>query len=142
MGWLFVYGATRKSLIEERSKSWSRDSNGTTVETTCLAHCYRGGSFSGVLWAVWERTFTKDGQQTEPPQRWITCDLLRCQYGEWGYKDMSEACHPYYYSCPNKYLELVPLDRYGGNAEWREQVRLHHQRQREKRQQKRSQKVS
>ena len=142
MGWLFPYGATRKSLIEERSKPWSRDLNGTTVETTCLAHCYRGGSFSGVLWAVWERTFTKDGQQTAQPERWITCDLLRCQSGDWGYKDMSEACHPYYYSCPLKYLELVPIEEHGGNAEWREQVRLHHQRQREKRQRKRSHPVS
>jgi len=142
MGWLFPYGATRKSLIEERSKSWSRESNGTTVETTCLAHCYRGGSFSGVLWAVWERTFTKDGQQTSLPQRWITCDLLRCQSGEWGYKDMSEACGSYYFSCPLKYLELVPIEQHGGNAEWRELVRQHHQQQREKRKQRRLQPVS
>ena len=31
--------------------------------------------------------------------------------------------HPYYYSCPLKYLDLVPIDTYGGNAEWRDGVR-------------------
>ena len=36
---------------------------------------------------------------------------------------MEESMHPYYYSCPLSYLELVPIDQYGGNAEWREGVR-------------------
>jgi len=107
-----------------------------TVTSTCLAHCYRGGAFSGVLWAVWERTFIGNGQQAKPVERWITCDLLRHQrdYG-WGYKDMDESMHPYQYSCPLKYLALVPIETYGGNAEWREGVRAYHARQREKRRQ-------
>jgi hypothetical protein len=42
---------------------------------------------------------------------------------------------PFYYSCPQKYLRFVPLDVYGGNAEWREQVIAHHQRAQEKRKQ-------
>ena len=101
------------------------------VKTTCLAHCFRGGRFSGVLWAVWERTFSGGERATE---RWITCDLLRYQkdYG-WGYKDMEESMHPYYYCCPLKYLEMVPIDQYGGHAEWREGVRKHHAQQLEKR---------
>jgi len=40
---------------------------------------------------------------------------------------------PYYFSCPLKYLRMVPLEQYGGNASWREQVVLHHQRSAEKR---------
>jgi hypothetical protein len=32
-----------------------------TVKTTCLAKCFRGGAFSGVLWVVWERKFTING---------------------------------------------------------------------------------
>ncbi|WP_164102251.1 hypothetical protein [Candidatus Laterigemmans baculatus] len=108
--------------------------DGQVVQTTCLAHCYRGASFSGVLWAVWERTFTSDGEAVEPPHRWITCDLLRYQRDAWGYKDMDESVHPYFYSCPQKYLALVPLDVYGGNAEWREIVQQHHERRRLKRQ--------
>lgn len=137
MGWLFKCGATRRDLIEERIESWETTSGEMLVQSSCLAHCYRGGHFSGVLWSVWERTFTTDGAEAQPTERWIQCDLLQYQrdYG-WGYKDMEESMGPYYYSCPKKYLDMVPLDRYGGNAEWREEVKRHHQRQAEKRKQK------
>ena len=137
MGWLFTTGCTRRQLIAERTKDWTREgAKGVTIATTCLAHCYRGGAFSGVLWAVWERRFTKDGEEVQPTERWITCDLLRYQknFG-WGYKDLDESVHPFYYSCPLKYLDLVPLDQFGGNPEWREGVRSHHARRKERRKQ-------
>jgi len=137
MGWLFTAGSTRRDLIGERTRAWTTEgAEGMTITSTCLAHFYRGGAFSGVLWAVWERTFTKDDQPVKPVERWITCDLLRYQkdYG-WGYKDLDESMHPYFYSCPLKYLDMVPLDQYGGNQEWREGVRAYHARQREKRRQ-------
>ena len=135
MGWLFKSGSTRRDLIEERTKSWERESGEMLMKSTCLAHCYRGNVFSGVLWSVWERTFTNDNEELQPTERWIQCDLLKYQrdYG-WGYKDMEESMHPYYYSCPRKYLEMVPLDVYGGNPEWREGVREYHARQKERRQ--------
>ena len=134
MGWLFKPGITRQELIAEQIKGWERTKeDGTDIKLTCIAHCYRGGVFSGVLWSVWERTFTKNGQQTDPPQRWIICDLMRCVGGEWGYKDIEESMHPFYYSCPLSYLNLVPIDPYGGNAQWRELVRQHHARIAEKR---------
>lgn len=144
MGWLFRAGYSRKDLIAEQTKSWDRTNpDGMTITTTCLAHCYRGGAFSGVLWSVWERQFTKNGQPVQPPQRWIICDLLQYQrdYG-WGYKDMEESMHPYYYSCPLKYLDLVPLEQFGGNAEWRAGVRSYHARITEKRRQRRASKVT
>jgi len=134
MGWLFKHGITRKQLIAERTKDWSREgAEGMTVTSTCLAHCYRGGAFSGVLWAVWERTFTKGGQPVKPIERWITCDLLRHQQGSWGYKDLDEAMFPYYFSCPLSYLDMVPIETYGGCAEWRDGVTAYHTRQKEKR---------
>ena len=136
MGWLFRSGSTRRDLVSERTKDWTREgAEGVSITTTCLAHCYRGNVYSGVLWAVWERTFVKDGQEIQSTERWITCDLLRYQkdYG-WGYKDMDESVHPYYFSCPLGYLDLVPIDTYGGNAEWREEVRSHHARRKQKRQ--------
>jgi hypothetical protein len=78
MGWLFKSGYSRSDMIEDRIKEWDRTTDdGVVVKTTCLAHCYRGGAFSGVLWTVWERTFTRDGQQVQPTQRWIGCDLLQ-----------------------------------------------------------------
>jgi hypothetical protein len=135
MGWLYPLGVNRKELIAQRAEGWEHRSGEMLVNSTCLKHCYRGGVFSGVLWSVWERTFTQDGGEVRPSERWIQCDLLRCDQGEWGYKDLTEAEHPFYYSCPLKYLEMVPIDRYGGNAEWREGVKRHHQRQAEKRKQ-------
>jgi len=136
MGWLFKCGSRRRGLIEERIEGWERsNTDGLVITSTCLAHCYRGGNFSGVLWSVWERTFVKSGDEAEPTQRWIQCDLLRYSKHDdgWGYKDLEEMCGPYYYSCPKKYLAMVPIEQYGGNASWREQVVLHHQRTAEKR---------
>jgi len=113
------------------------------VKSSCLAHCFRGGHFSGVLWSVWERTFTKDGQEVEPKRRWVQCDLLQFSKSNdgWGYKDMEESMHPYFYSCPLGYLEMVPIDQFGGNEEWRGGVRSYHQRAKEKRIAKRLQKA-
>ncbi len=136
MGWLFRNGCSRKEMIEERAKSWETTSGDMLVKSVCLAHCYRGNLYSGVLWAVWERTYAANKQTVRPTERWITCDLLRYQkdYG-WGYKDLEESMHPYFYSCPISYLELVPIDQYGGHAEWRKLVRKYHVLQAEKRRQ-------
>lgn len=139
MGWLFRSGLSRKDLIAERTESWERTTaEGVLVASSCLASCFRGGVFAGVLWAVWERTFTKDGQQFQATQRWIACDMVRRQgdYG-WGYKDMEESMFPYFFSCPLRYLGMVPLEQYGGHAEWRKAVRSYHARQAEKRRERR-----
>lgn len=134
MGWLFKAGYSRREMIADNTKGWEQTKDdGTTIKSVCLAHCYRGGVFSGVLWSVWEQTFAKDGQQAEPPQRWIVCDLLRYVQGEWGYKDMEESMHPYFYSCPLKYLDLVNIEQFGGHAGWRDLVRQYHTRSTEKR---------
>lgn len=143
MGWLFKPGSTRRELIKERTQGWQRASNEMPVNSSCLAHCFRGGRFSGVLWSVWEQTFTEDGKEAEPKRRWIQCDLL--QYSKsndgWGYKDMEESMHPYFYSCPLSYLGMVPVEQFGGNEEWRVGVRSYHQRAQEKRIAKRLQKA-
>lgn len=128
MGWLFKCGYSRREMIAERIKNWeSTTLEGMVVKSGCIAHCYRGGAFSGVLWMVWERTFVKDGVEVQPTERWICCDLLQYQkdYG-WGYKNLEESMHPYYYSCPLKYLGMVPTEQYGGNVEWRESVKSYH----------------
>jgi len=135
MGWLFRYGSIRKELIDERTQAWeAAGPEGITVRTACLAHCYRGNRFSGILWSVWERTFVKNGVAAMKAERWIVCDLLRHQAGYgWGFKDMEESMHPFYYSCPLGYLKLVPAEDHGGCPEWRQGVREYHARQAEKR---------
>lgn len=134
MGWTYPFGSSRRDLIAERTRSREWQSGETTVQTTCLAKCFRGGAFSGVLWTVWERTFAIGGKEARPTERWIGCDLMEYakQYDGWGYKDLDESMGPYYFSCPLKYLDMVPIDRYGGNAEWRAGVVAYHERQREK----------
>ena len=130
MGWLFQ-DISRKHLVDERTQSWEQTlPDDVVVRSTCLRHCYRGNVHSGVLWSVWERTWTKDGRQVRPADRWIMCDLLRYQGGQWGYKDMEESCGPFYWSCPLSYLDMVPV----ANEEWRRGVRNYHERQRAKRQ--------
>jgi len=122
-------------MISRRTKNWSRTTDdGMQVDSVCLAHCYRGGSFSGVLWSVWERTFKRGDAEAQPTERWISCDLLRYErdFG-WGYKDMEESMHPHYFSCPMKYLNLVPIEQYGGRADWREAVHRYHTHQQAKR---------
>jgi len=134
MGWLFKPGSLRRDLIAERTKGWERtNADGMTVKTKRLAHCYRGGAFSGVLWTVWERAFEKNGEQVQPTERWIGCDLLEYSKGVegWGYKDLDESMHPYFYSCPLSYLKMVPVVT---NEEWRQSVRGYHERQLAKRQ--------
>lgn len=135
MGWLFTRGCSRKDMISKRTKNWSHTTDdGMQVDSACLAHCYRGGSFSGVLWTVWERTFKRGEAEVQPTERWISCDLMRHErdFG-WGYKDMEESMHPHYYSCPLKYLNLVPIEQFGGRADWREAVGRYHAHQQAKR---------
>jgi hypothetical protein len=142
MGWLFTPGSTLKSQIAERTKGWQHVTpDGMTVNSTSLAHCYRGGAFSGVLWTVWERTFEKNGQQVRPTERWIGCDLLQFSKHDlgWGYKDMEESMGPYFYSCPLKYLDMVPQV---ASESWREGVRQYHARQLEKRRSRRAAKLA
>ncbi len=134
MGWYYTNGGTRKDLIKEltESREHKRD-DGIIVNTTCLAHCYRGNVYSGVLWSVFERRFLVGEEEVLRPQRWIGCDLMHCKGGYWGHKPTSEEMYPYYYSVPLGYLNMVSIETYGGNAEWRERVIANHARLRERR---------
>lgn len=112
MGWYFTCGASRKDIISERTENCKS----ARASSTCIAHCTRGN----VLWAVWEQYRSDTGHI----ERFITCDLLQRDgnYG-WGYKPMDESMHPYYYTCPEKYLNM------GTRVfcqDWREGVRKYH----------------
>jgi hypothetical protein len=103
MGWLFCE-PTRKDLIRHLVEG-----NGATV----YAHCTVGNT----LWTVEQGV--KD--------RFIGCYLLskasrHPEHCRWGYKDMCESMHPYYYTCPLSYLDMVPV----ASEEWRERVRRYH----------------
>lgn len=111
MGWLFRQGATKSDLIQRLTETEENE----TRRWETLTHSVRGN----VLWAVVELTHKTE----RTSKRFIACYLLRSDKGYgWGYKDMEESMGPAYYSCPLKYLEMVPE----ANAAWREAVREHH----------------
>ncbi len=122
MGWLFNRKDTRKQLLERLSQNWERtDNDGRHIKATCLAHCYKG-TMAGTFWTVWELVVTANG--IIETSRFIGCDLIRFRREDgWGYKNLDESSHPYYYSCPLKYLDMVPV----ACEKWREGVRKYHE---------------
>ena len=114
MGWSFSTAwRTRKDLISELTET----EKSAERTRTSLAHCLRGN----VLWSVWAITYTDE----RPTRRYIGCDLLQNGGKDegWGYKDMCEAVHPYYYTCPLKYLDMVPEV---ASPDWRAEVIKQH----------------
>lgn len=134
MGWLFTKGLTRTALIRERTAGEENEFR----KLTCLSHVCKGN----VLWTVMEIVYKQDNYKTvydpekkeyvsteeiwhkkEETKRYIGCDLLGAEKGYgWGFKEMSESMGPCYYSCPLKFLEMVPV----ANQEWRDNVIAHH----------------
>ncbi len=112
----------RESTLDERRRS--SPNSVLQSERVLLASCYRGNAYRGVWWSVWEvRTYQGTTHIPFFDDRYILCCALSCYGGEWGYKDMTEDMGPYHYSCPVGYLDMVPLDRFDGDPEWRVEVR-------------------
>jgi len=111
MGWLFIRGASKADVI--RNLTAPEENEARYWES--IAHCVRGN----VLWAVVEIRYKQENRRSK---RFIACYLLERDGGEWGYKDMEESMHPYYYSCPLKYLDMAPA----ANEKWRAEVRKYH----------------
>jgi hypothetical protein len=106
MSRVHIFGASRASIIKERTRNWVATSNGT--QHLCLRHCTDGN----VLWGLWERV-DADGST-----RYISCDVLLRQTTGWGYESMLEQDEPEHVSCPPSYLRESP----GMSRIWRDQV--------------------
>jgi len=124
MGWSFCFAHTkRKMLIEDLCRNWSYTGyRGTLLTIRVIAHCYRGNPGNGILWSVQERYNEKTG---EIEDRMIRCDKMHYSRfdGCWGYKPMCEREGPYYYSCPQRYLDMTPKEiNPGFNPSWRNTV--------------------
>ncbi|WP_024530469.1 hypothetical protein [Serratia fonticola] len=112
MGWLFSH-RSRRELIAALIQTDDTEN----YQHVTLAHALRGI----VLWSVVQST-PKD--PAKAPRTAIHCTLMQGSGGSWGYKAMDESVHPYYYSCPKRYLTMAPEIC----PEWREKVLAHHQR--------------
>ena len=103
MGWLFGWN-TRKELVDHLCE-------GNGVKT--LKRCFKGNN----MWAV---------QQTEDGLVFAVLYLIKgrsnTRYG-WGYKDMDETMHPYYYDFPVSWLDLLSPTDSENARKWREEVR-------------------
>jgi len=116
MGWTFTQNANRQDIIANRVKPWY----GTTGDYhEVIAYSTAGN----VLWSV-RRIIYANGDK---PVMFIGCDLLATHKGYgWGYKDMCESTHPFYYTCPLSYLEMVtPESPNDFNLEWRDGVKAY-----------------
>ncbi|MGP3790508.1 hypothetical protein [Pseudomonas sp. B392_1p] len=117
MGWLFS-SWSRSELIHHLIQP----EDNPRVSTRVIAHALRGN----VLWSVVELTAKVESihQDLAPGEslRYIRCDLLQRSGHQWGYKDLCESVHPFYYTCPLSYLDMVPV----ASPEWRERVRAYH----------------
>lgn len=116
MGWIFS-NWTRENLIEELVQP----SETETEHQETIAFAVR----EDVLWSVIR--FTPKEPDTSKPlceqtTTIIGCTLLSRSSGWWGYSDFKEEAHPYYYSCPLRYLEMAPEK----SSEWRDRVRAYH----------------
>ena len=111
MGWLFTYGKRKADIIKELIAPEENE----TRRWETIAYCVRGN----VLWSVIAITYRQDNRS----KRLIVCHLLAKKKDcGWGYKDIDESMHPYYYSCPLHYLDLAPVT----NTEWRARVQAYH----------------
>jgi hypothetical protein len=132
MGWSWCQEwEHRKDIIadltrDESSKSYAIKENKPTYSIRkCIKHCFRGNNFSGVLWTVWDIfSHNVETDKLIKTDRYIGCDLLGYYKTDkcWGHKALCESSHPFYYSCPLGYLDMVPVSC----KEWREKVKQYH----------------
>lgn len=94
MGWNFYYNLTDKNQIVK--------------ELTNNEGFLKKAIYGNELWTLWSRSDKKI----------IILYLLARKNNNWGYKDISESEHPYYYQCPLSFLKEAEEV----NKEWRDKV--------------------
>jgi hypothetical protein len=91
MGWLFPHTtSTKKSLVDMIRQDWTM--GGHTIHAT--------KSVGKGLWVL------ATPKNLDKP---VIFFYLMEKAGTWGYKDLSEEEHPYYYDCPIDWLDKAPV---------------------------------
>jgi hypothetical protein len=105
MGWLFPYHTTtKKLLVEDVLATWKRCEGIVHATKSCKAGMWILGTPKGYDHKI------------------IGLYLMERKSGLWGYKDLDESSHPYYYDCPVKWLDEAPV----ANQAWRDGVHAHY----------------
>src|SRR5574337_692688 len=105
MGWTFVR-QTRDQLIRELLAPQASERACCEVIDHTLA--------GDVLWTVVRVTARQAGVMGLAAGEsvcYIGYHMLESSGGDWGYKSLDESVHPYYYSCPLRYLDMAPVQR-------------------------------
>ena len=124
MGWFFETITLQQLIAQRTQERNSTGPDGKVYKETCLAHAYVADTESfGILWCVCER---RNSQSLENVERRIVCNLIESRNGMLGCKTLCETDYPSYSSVPLSFFSMVPIEVYGGDAEWREAV-LHDQ---------------
>lgn len=121
MGWTYIRGFTRGDLVRERLQTSSNEWGTWKV----LAHkLVKDAPYGYVLWKLMEKTSHKDSDYAKAGdvEKYIACDLLEKQCGDWGYKDLTESSHPPHEGCPLEFLDMAPCE----DEVWRAKVRAWH----------------
>jgi hypothetical protein len=118
MGWSFSHYVNKQELVNEKVRQFKEsESNHKYIDHALVGNhlwiavsCERGGK----------------------PTNFIVLYLIkndRKGYYNWGYKDIDESSHPFYYTCPLRLLDktdaLSPKDS-EDSVEWRKRVREYH----------------
>lgn len=116
MGWTTYWAPATTKTADLVIKELTCSNEVRTWEV--LDHAMRGSVFYGLV----KVTTIADGSTRYYGAVWLTSR----RGGEFGYKDMSEDCGPYYYDCPKRILDkldaLAPNPGQGA-VEWRQACR-------------------
>jgi hypothetical protein len=117
MGWMFEHN-TGSMKVKEYAQTLLNGWENDKAKVTVVDHSLRGQH----LWVALERTIKEQNRS----HRFIVLYLLEKHDGMWGYKDLDETMHPYFYDCPKRLLKSAPydpeFDSHDGAKKWREIV--------------------
>lgn len=123
MGWLCdTYPRSKADFIRSRFQDFA------PAAEVIAHHCV-----TRTLWMVLEvKDNSKHYTRWPVGHRFLLLDLVECEKGCWGYKDMDETCGPYESDCPLRFLDMVPQPEGQYVADFRQRVRDFHAKKRDR----------
>lgn len=112
MGWLYGHDWDTSKKLKDAKRVDFIAAKLAVVDEATTAY--------GKRWWVLLKPTNADGT---PAPSVIVLYLLEKADGIWGYKDMDEGMHPFYYDCPVRLLDKADAPMNATGAEWRAEVR-------------------